>query len=197
VSCHLEGVILSIIEDFNISIDLTTAQAKVERARNLLVDLRQRYDLSRWEYARKVRIAPFEMPHSQPVLTINTYLVGGSSEDEVAFLGMYLHEQMHCAITDYRSRESEMALEILRKKYPQFHEGLPKTAKNEESSYQHIIVNWLEVAALTKILGSERVFALARRTSRYRKIYETVLRDYDDVKSVLRQTGIIPLPRPQ
>lgn len=188
---------MPVIKDLDILVDLTTVPAHVERARNLLVELRKRHDLSRWEYTSKVRIAPFELPHSHPVLTINTRLVGGYSKDEVAFLGVYLHQQMHWALTDHRSSETKMATKIFRKKYLNFHEGPPVTAKDEGSSYLHIIVNWLEIAALTKILGADSVYALARRTNHYTKIYETVLRNYDEVKSVLRQTGIIPLLHPQ
>jgi len=183
--------------DIVITIDLTTVHELVEKARDLLIKQRSEYDLSKWEYTKEVRIAPYEIPHSHPVLTLNARLVDGPSKDEEAFLSTYIHEQLHWALDDYRPSETEEAIQVLRKKYPDFHEGLPVTAKNEASSYLHLIVNWLELTVMTDLIGIAPAKNLMARFHHYTKIYETVLRDYDEIQAVLRDTGIVPMPQPQ
>ena len=76
---------------FSVEIDLSTVQARAGSARRLLHELRQRYDLSPWEYTASVRLAPLEIPHSHPVLTLNSRYAEGASRDEDAFLATYLH----------------------------------------------------------------------------------------------------------
>ena len=90
------------MNDFNVEIDLETAQRDAEAARDLLRGLRERYDLSDWEYTHTVRIAPLEVPHSHPVLTLNAMDV----RDEDAFLSTYLHEQIHWGLDLHREDET-------------------------------------------------------------------------------------------
>ena len=78
--------------ELEISIDLGTAKDNAERAVEMLVGLRRKYDLRRWEYTRQIRIAPLEIPHSHPVLTLNGFHAAPGFENEDKFLQNYLHE---------------------------------------------------------------------------------------------------------
>ncbi|MCR9212184.1 MAG: hypothetical protein NXI13_00590 [Proteobacteria bacterium] len=64
----------------------------------MLFKLHDRYDLSRWEYTKKVRIAPYEIPHSHPILTLNSQYAIGPGADEDLILATYIHEQLHWAL---------------------------------------------------------------------------------------------------
>src|SRR5947209_14112195 len=82
----------------------------------MLVDLRGRFDLSQFEYTRRIRIAPTEIPHSHPTLTLNTWV-----QDDLGLLSTYLHEQMHWYVTWYshvHSPQWSKLLEVLRARYP-------------------------------------------------------------------------------
>ena len=119
------------VDEFRVDIDLETAQRSATEARDRLLELRERYDLSRWEYARTVRIAPTERAHSHPVLTLN----GFHNADEDAFLSTYLHEQIHWGLDLHREEETERAIEKLRDAYPDAHRGLPETGDDEYTTY--------------------------------------------------------------
>ena len=77
-------------------IDLSEAERASNGIKSMLLKLRGEHDLAPFEYTRKVRIAPGEIPHSHPVLTINTMV-----RDEQPLLSLYLHEQMHWYVTWY------------------------------------------------------------------------------------------------
>jgi hypothetical protein len=59
--------------DIEVVLDLDSLRRNAERTRDGLLDLRRRFDLSRFEYTRRVRIAPLEIPHSHPTLTLNGF----------------------------------------------------------------------------------------------------------------------------
>jgi len=87
---------MSTLGDLEITLDLETVRRSAERVRDMLTGLRRRFDLSGFEYSTRVRIAPLEIPHSHPVITLNTF-----ASDELGVLSTYLHEQMHWYVTWY------------------------------------------------------------------------------------------------
>lgn len=177
-----------------IEIDLSEARRGAEAARDLLLALRARYDLSRWEYTDKIRIAPLERPHSHPVLTLNSRYVLQTEPDEDAFLCCYLHEQIHWGLTLYRANETTIAVERFRELYPDAHTGPPDTAADEYSTYLHLAVNWLEIEAATEFIGRPRTESVARRSMHYKWMYAAVMDDRDQVREILRSTNVLPLP---
>jgi hypothetical protein len=77
-------------DDLGYSIDLSTAQGGAERIIKCIKRLREQHDIRRFEFTKHLRVAPTELPHSHPVLTLNTQLF-----DPEEILCVYLHEQMH------------------------------------------------------------------------------------------------------
>ena len=181
-------------DDIEIEIDLASVQAAAARVCDMLTGLRQRYDLSRFEYTRKVRIAPTEMPHSHPVLTLNTSFV----RDEVALLSAYLHEQLHWYLTWHsKSRPSdwETLFAQLRARYPQVPAASAGGAQDEFSTYLHLVVNWCEVEAASQFVGRDAAVEHVGRLPFYRWIYRTVLADWDELGALYRETGVVPMRR--
>jgi hypothetical protein len=81
---------MSIGQDFEIELDFTRVQHSAERVRTMLLELRKRFDLTPFEFCKKVRIAPTEIPRSHPQITLNTWV-----RDDLSLLSTYLHEQLH------------------------------------------------------------------------------------------------------
>lgn len=181
-------------DDFAVEIDLSQAGRNAEAARDLLLALRARYDLSGWEYTRSVRIAPLERSHSHPVLTLNTRHLAADPGSEDAFLSVYLHEQIHWALSVHRKDEMARAISSFKAAYPGFHCGAPETADNEQSTYRHLAVNWLEIVATSEFVGRQRAEAAARRSPAYSRIYQTVIDDRDRIEMILTAAGVFPLP---
>jgi hypothetical protein len=176
-------------EDFRYSIDLSLAQAKAEKIVECIKEWRERHDLSRFEYTRHLRVAPYEIPHSHPVLTLNARLY-----DPEEILCEYLHEQMHWYVERLGCAEegSPLMAELIRR-YPKAPVGFPEGADDEYSTYLHLLVNWLEIEAASQFMSRERAEEIARNTHHYRWMYRNVLSDWRSLEELFRAHGIVPI----
>lgn len=176
-------------DHFRYSIDLSLAQARAEKIVECMKRLREQHDLRRFEYTDHVRVAPTEIPHSHPVLTLNTALY-----DPEAILCEYLHEQMHWYLDGSScADESGPLITELKQRYPEAPVGFPEGANDEYSTYLHLLVNWLEIEAASQFIGRERVTENVGRKHYYRWIYRTVLSDWDSLEAMFRTHGIVPI----
>jgi hypothetical protein len=175
----------------DVTIDLTEAQRASERIRTMLLKLSSDYDLSPYEYTRRVRIAPGEIAHSHPVLTLNTMI-----REETALLSLYLHEQMHWYVTWYSYTRHDAWNAIwatLLARYPNVPVVFPEGAQNAQSSYLHLIVNWLEVETAAQFLGHPKSAALAQKNFVYSGLYRIVLADWDALTELYRGHALAPI----
>src|SRR5262245_53037606 len=83
-----------------IDIRLQSGTPIEERGRDQLRRLLRAYDLHKWLFTRDVLIQSGVIPHSHPVLTLNTRYV----DDDTAQLATFVHEQLHWFLTDYVER---------------------------------------------------------------------------------------------
>lgn len=150
--------------------------------------LLRRYDLARWRFTHDVRIEDWVIPHSHPVLTLNTrrYPFDGP------LLATYLHEQLHWFATE-RAAGAERAIEALRARYPNPPVGHPDGAQDTDASLLHYAICYLEWWALLEVVGQEeaaRIFAFWR-TDHYRAIYATVMDDTEAIGAIVtREIGL-------
>jgi len=179
-------------DGFRIDVDLDHARREADRVRDLLRALRRRHDLSRFEYTRVVRIVPGGDTFSHPILTLGNRF----AENEDLLLSTYLHEQMHWYLWHLGTPEKDPVapfLDELVRRYPEAPTELPDGARNYESTYLHLVVNWLEVAATAEFIGRTRACAVAETQRTYRWIYRTVLRDWDLLQEIYERNGLIPI----
>ncbi len=177
--------------DIAIRVDLDKVKRQADATVQALRDLRLQFDLARFEFTRDVRIAPLEFPHSHPVLTLNTRVAGHPD----ALLAVYLHEQMHWYLAEHRAAETDSALSALNMAYPEAPRAADEPgARDDASVYLHLVINWLEVSALTACLGRARADQVVRCAPVYPWCYATVLRDWDGLEAILAGHGIAPLP---
>lgn len=175
----------------NVEIDLTEARRAAEQVRGLLDKLRAEHDLRPFEYTTRVRIAPGEVPHSHPILTLNTML-----REERALLSTYLHEQMHWYVTWYsyaRTAGWRAIRKELEARYPAIPTVFPEGAHTAASSYLHLIVNWLEIEGTSVLLGREAAVEIAAKNFVYSGIYKIVLADWDELARLYREHGLVPM----
>lgn len=179
-------------EGFRIDLDLDHARREAERVRDMLQALRRRHDLSRYEYTRLVRIMPGGDTFSHPMLTLGNRF----AENEDLLLSTYLHEQMHWYLWYLGTPEQDPVapfLDELVRRYPEAPTELPDGARNYESTYLHLVINWLEVAATSEFIGRVRACAVAETQRTYRWIYRTVLRDWDALAELYERNGLVPI----
>jgi len=128
--------------------EIVFTEQKKEEARQQLRRILSTYDLDPWIQTQEVRIAAGVDPHSRPILTLNTdYL-----DDDLTQLSIFLHEQAH-----WLPREKRVAaVQDLQALYPDI-PGVPVESRNyagtEDATYHHLIIGWVEVDAMTELVG--------------------------------------------
>ena len=175
----------------DIEIDLAETQRAAELVRDLVRKLRSKHDLERFEYTTRVRVAPGEIPHSHPVLTLNTML---RAED--ALLSTYLHEQMHWYVTWYshaRLKGWRAIWKELEESYPTVPVAFPDGAHTLASSHLHLVVNWLEIEAATTFLGREAAVGIASKNFVYSGLYRIVLANWDRLSELYSRHRLVPI----
>lgn len=175
--------------DVVLDIEQVNPSPLTELTRDALQDLVKRYDLTPFLFTNRVRIESRVVPHSHPVLTLNTFY--GDKPDEL--LSVFLHEQFHWfASSRYPAVRSAMA--ELRQRYPDLPESERATPLAEDSAYLHLIVCWLEIHAAAYYLGEARAEQIIAANPYYQWVYRTVLHDDQTIGSIVRRHGLVPAP---
>lgn len=130
------------------------------------------HDVARWIFTDSVLIDETAIPHSHPVLTIHTRHLG---EDE-RLLSTFLHEQFHWPLSE-RDGVREATMDDHRARWPDVPAGSPDGARDERSTYLHLIVCDLELGAMADLIGRDAAEELMRGWTHYRWIYRTVVDD--------------------
>ncbi len=172
-----------------ITVSLVNDTEREQHARDQVLGLLDRYDLRRWQCTNRVRIEYGVIPHSHPVITLNTRY----PDDDALVLSTYLHEQLHWFVWR-RNPRKRRALRELRQRYPTVPTGHPEGAGSEYDSYLHYLVCYLEYWSMIEVVGPEE----ARRvidawcTSYYTEIYKTVLRDFEAIGEIAARYDLLP-----
>jgi hypothetical protein len=170
-----------------ISIQLARDTPAEQQAKVPLERLLKRYDTAKYTFTQSVIIQERAIPHSHPVLTLNTRHLG--QDDET--LSTYLHEPIHWFL-DERQQQTRAAEDELTKLYPNPPVGGDDGAQDLESDYLHLIVCELEREADLQPLGPERTESVMRfwANDHYKWIYRTVSADYQKIQTVIRKHNL-------
>lgn len=170
--------IVSVLSKNNTEAELETV--------SLLLGLFKKYDIRDYIFTDNVVVQTGVIPHSHPVLTVNTR----HNKNEHRLLLCFLHEQIHWFAEENGSRV-KMAIEELRKTFPNIPKSPPEGARNEFSSYLHLIINLLELLAAKKYLGDNRAYEIIAKMDVYPGIYKTVLTEEGKIEKILRRHSLI------
>jgi len=128
--------------------------------------------LQRWLFTAGMVIDEgTRIPHSHPVLTMNTRIDG-----DVDLLSVLVHEQLHWFANE-RNDSIEKAIADFREIFPEVPVRGGEGARDEYSSYLHLVVCDLEFQALTELVGEERAREHLAAMTHYTWIYRQVLED--------------------
>lgn len=179
------------MSDLRICIDLSYAERNAIAVREMLIALHTKYALGAYEYCKEVSIAPGVLPYSHPVIRLNTALF-----TETALLANYLHEQMHWYVTWYSHKHTDKWRSVwtaLEYRYPDPPIGRGEGADTLASTHLHLIVNWLEIEALSNLIGAEAARALVANLHYYRWIYASVIRDWQALRELYASYQLVPI----
>ena len=163
--------------------------SKEQQTLVLLKVLRASHDLGKWEFTDKVHIDKTAIPHSHPILTLHTR--HGQKSQKDMLLSTYLHEQIHW-YADENIEKTNVAIAMLKQAFPNVPVGYPEGAKDEESSYLHLIVCYLEQQALREYLSETRVRAVFNfwQNDHYTWVYKQVELHQDLLSHIMAENGL-------
>ncbi len=170
-----------------IVIRLHSGNEREVRAEAQLKRLLREYDLSPWFFTREVMIESGVIPHSHPVLTVNTRYINGRDERQ---LSTFLHEQIHWFV-NVDETALDAALGDLREMYPEVPTGRPEGSRTEDGTYLHLIVCWFELEAMTELVGRERARQVLGGKGYYTWVYRRVLEDTEKIGTLIRRQGLV------
>jgi hypothetical protein len=145
-----------------------------QKTRAQLQRILHEYDLQKWTFTEKVLIDDRSIPHSHPVLTLHTRHL--NSDDQL--LSTYVHEQLHWWLAE-KIENTKAAEADLHKLYPRVPVGGSDGARDEESTYLHLIDCYLEMQADRALMGNDRATEVMKfwADDHYKWIYKTVIMD--------------------
>ena len=179
------------MSDLWIGIDLSHAERNAIAVREMLIALSTKYALGPYEYCKEVSIAPGVLPYSHPVIRLHTALF-----TETALLANFIHEQMHWYVTWYSHKHTDKWRSVwtaLEYRYPDPPIGRGEGADTLASTHLHLIVNWLEIEALSSLIGAEAARAHVANLHYYRWIYATVIRDWQALRELYASYQLAPI----
>lgn len=155
-----------------------------------LFHLAKVYDLKPFLFTKKINVQSYVVPHSHPVLTLNTR----NAEKPHQLLATWLHEEFHWWVSSHR-KETDRAITQLRRAFPKIPAG---GALNVRSNYLHLVICYLEYRALEHYLGKkdarEVINHLVRKDKLYPWIYTQVLRKGNMIKRIVQKNNLLPPP---
>jgi len=157
------------------------------RTRAQLARLLGAYDLDMWIFTTVVVIDERAIPHSHPVLTLHTRHI----DNDLHLLSTFVHEEIHWHLVA-KGDQTQAAITELMKVFPSAPTGGAEGARDAESTYLHLIVNYLEFQAMKELLGdrqAKEVFDFWA-TDHYTWIYRTVLSDEERLGKVVTRHGL-------
>ncbi|WP_444958384.1 hypothetical protein [Microbulbifer sp. ZKSA002] len=168
-------------EDIDILLKNATEREGLRKAQ--IERILDTYDLEKWIFTSRVVVDENAIrPSSHPVLTFNVKRIGS---DE-SFLASFLHEQIHW-FEEKNKTQVSAAIEDLKKIYPNVPKKRPDGARDEYSTYLHLIVCYLEYDGLRQNIGDERATEIISKNSEYfyKWIYKAVLNDGEAIRKVI------------
>lgn len=164
------------------------AKTKVQLERLLAA-----HDLAKWTFTRKVEIDEKSIPHSHPVLTLHTRHL----KDDDLLLSTYVHEQIHWHLVEL-SKETDAAIKELRAVFPKV-PAAPEGARDENSTYLHLLVGYLEYRADRELMGELKSRQVIEfwSTDHYTWVYKTILERTRDIANIAFKHKLVPQPGPK
>lgn len=156
----------------DVRIALAHGSAAEATARTDLEALLAEHDVERWIETRRVVVDEEAIPHSHPVLTVSTRY----RDDPRRLMATFLHEQFHWLVNRRPQAEAD-AMAAFRAIWPDAPGREGRGARDQASTYLHLVVCDLEYQALTVLYGDVIARRILRETTHYEWIYERVLDD--------------------
>ena len=173
-----------------LNIKLANSTPAEVQSKAQLERLLKTYDLSKWIVTKSIVIdEKTAIPHSHPVLTLNTRHL----KDDELMVSTFVHEQMHWFVMQ-EGRDMDGAIAEFKKLFPTVPAKGPEGARDESSTYLHIGVCYLEYRAVRELMVELRAKQVMDfwSTDHYKWIYRTVLERPRDIGQIMFKFNLVP-----
>lgn len=174
-----------------LEITLKQGSAREAQTRDQLQRLLKTYDVSKWTFTKVISIDETAIPHSHPLLTLSTRHL----QDDDLLVSTFVHEQLHWfLVAQERAHETQQAVKELQAIFPAAPTRPPEGSDGEFSTYQHILVCYLEYRADQELLGELKARQVMEfwATDHYTWIYKTVLEHPREIRDVIFKYKLSP-----
>jgi hypothetical protein len=154
-----------------------------ERGKAQLERLLGTLPLEKWLFTRTVQIQARVIPHSHPVLTLSTQHL----ENDTAQVATFIHEQLHWFL---ETPMTDSAIADLRRIHPKVPAGPPDGARDEYSTYLHLLVCLLEFDGTAELFGEPVARRVLGGWRHYGWIYGEVLERPEPIRRILEARGL-------
>lgn len=134
-----------------VDIQLHTGNESEKKGKQLIQDYLKKYDLEKYIFTKKIIIQSRVIPHSHPILTLNTRQI----DQPDRYFSTFIHEQIHWFFHD-RTKQTDQFIEDMKKHFPKIPDGNNGGAKDAISTYLHLGVCYYEFLALSHYIGEEK-----------------------------------------
>src|SRR5262249_30147279 len=125
-----------------LTIELKQNSQTEQQTKDQLERLLRTYDIKQWIFTKSILIDDNAIPHSHPVLTLSTRHI----KDDELLLSTFVHEQFHWWASG-NNEATQKSIAELRGMFPKVPVGAPEGAVDENSTYLHLVVCYLEYRA--------------------------------------------------
>ncbi len=154
-----------------------------------LFHLAKVYELKPFLYTKQIHVQSYVVPHSHPILTINTR----HAERPHHLLATWLHEEFHWWVGQ-NPAHNDRAIAQLKKIFP----DIPGGNVSPRSTYLHLIICYLEYRALVHFLGEKESRSIVRelieKDKLYPWVYTQILEKSAVIGKVIVANKLLPAP---
>lgn len=158
------------------------------KAANIVYNIILKYKTRIPLLTNTIKIEPHVIPHSHPILTLNTRPLSSINVDKV-YLQLLVHENLHWM------RKTPMMMTLLSKKYKDDwtkDSKLRRDLKNKFKSFiEHIIVVFNEINIIKPLLSQREFNNIYFKYSAYKYMNRWVLDNFDRIKEDLTKLKLI------
>ncbi len=155
----------------NLTVITTNQTGTEESTKARLQEVLQEYNINKWLFKDSVRIVDNQIPHSHPIITLNS-----RPQTDLSLLGTLIHENIHWILLS-KERNMNAAIVEIKQKFTTIPDG--QNAGSQSSTYLHLLVNYLEFDGISQIANQRAAIAIFERRKYYKWVHKTVIQNID------------------
>ncbi len=159
------------------------------QGKKIIEEMMSRYDLTRDIFTKEIIIESKAIPHSHPVLTLNTRTIS----DPHMYLATFIHEQMHWYF-DAQNEKTKKFIALMKIKFPEVPKQFAGGAKDDDSTYLHLGVCYYEFMEIERVLGKKEARRIFEKSDIYTWVRQQVLDKSEVILNGLEITDLMWKP---